>query len=698
MKSPKAPRFTTGKVCLLALCVTAAPAGAQDAAARHDAGSEAATTLPTITVTGYGTEQKLQDTAGSISVIETGTIEKTNATQLSDLNGRIPGLSTVKANTGGDIRLFIRGIGDMYDERNRRVGVIIDGVPQFSSFLQNPSINTDIERIEVLKGSQSVLYGQNARGGVINVITKKPTKTGGTAQLGFGKENHVNGFLKYDHVVNNAASFGFVAQWDKSDGFITNVANGKTLADHERTDFAFKASLMPSDKTLIDVRLFANRNEEGGPLLVAIDPHTLDPLHYYVPATPWTPVMKGAQLPFHKVDNNLEGKTRSDSHGLNLNVMHEINHDLTLNWTAGWNENDTKRTVDGDGSSQTTFAHLYDDSKSTELFQEVRLNGKGKTFDWIAGLTAYRNQIERNQRRPLLGAAGTVGSEQTFGGGGAFGQITWHAAEQLDLTAGVRYQTDKAELDGSAGKRSKSEDTATWRSVATWRFNDKTQMYGSVATGYTPGGFNQSLMMDYYKKETSTTQEVGFKGLWLNDRLYTAAAAFNTTTEDLQLINPQTYLTDNLGKVRMRGFEIETNYALNSSWNVGMAFSKLYSKIRKHTDLASIGNKMPYTPGYNLNVNATYTTATPLGKLYWRTDLTRAGTIYADYRNEVSQGAYNVVDSTVGVQSGAHQLQLWAKNLFDKEYYSTIYHQEGAFTMGTYAQGHSFGVNYKLSF
>ncbi len=698
MTSRKAFHPAAGMSCLLALCVTAAPAGAQDATESHDAGSEAAVTLPAVTVTGYGTEQQLQDTAGSISVIETDTIEKTNATQLSDLNSRVPGLSAVKANTGGDIRLFIRGIGDMYDERNRRVGVIVDGVPQFSSFLQNPSMSTDIERVEVLKGSQSVLYGQNARGGVINVITKKPTKTGGTAQLGFGNENYVNAFLKYDHIVNEAASLGLVAQWDKSDGFITNVADDKTLADHDRKDFALKASLMPSDKTLIDVRLFANRTEEGGPLLVAIDPDTLDPLSYYIPATSTTPAMKGSRLPFYKVDNNLDGHTKSDSYGLNFNLMHEFNTDLTLNWTAGWSNNDTKRVVDGDGSSQTTFAHLYDDSESTEIFQEVRLNGRGKTFDWIAGLTAYRNQIDRDQYRPLLGAAGTVSSEQTFEGGGAFGQVTWHAMEQLDLTGGARYQVDKAELDSIAGNRSKSENTTTWRGVATWHFNEKAQIYGSIATGYTPGGFNQSLMMDYYEKETSITEEAGFKGLWLNDRLYTAAAVFNTTTKDLQLIDPQTYLTDNLGKVRVRGFEIETNYALTSSWNAGVAFSKLYSKIKEHTDPASIGNRLPYTPDYNLNVNATYTTDTPIGKLYWRTDVTRAGTIYADYRNEVSQDAYNVVDTAVGVQSGAHQLQLWAKNLFDKEYYSTIYHQDGAFTMGTYAQGRSFGVNYRLSF
>jgi len=654
--------------------------------------------LPVVSVTGYGTEQRLQDTAGSISVIETDAIERTNATHLSDLNARIPGLSAAKANTGGDIRLFIRGIGDMFDERNRRVGVIVDGIPQFSSFLQNPSMSTDIERIEVLKGSQSVLYGHNVRGGVINIITKKPTKTEGTAQLGFGSDHVVNAFLKYDHLVNEAASLGLVAQWHKDGGFITNLANGNTLADLDHKDLALKASLTPNDSTLIDVRLLANRSEDGGPLLVAIDPDSLAPLGYYIPATNMTPVLKGPRLPFYTVDNDLNGSTKSDSYGVDFNLRHEFNSKLTLNWTAGWRSNDTKRAFDGDGSSLTTFAHLYDDSKTTETFQDVRLSGRGETFDWIAGFTAYRNPIDREQRRPLLGDAGTVNSKQTFKGGGVFSQATWHATEQLDLTAGARYQDDKAELESMLGTRSESERTTSWRGVVTWHFHEEAQIYGSIVTGYTPGGFNQALTMDFYQKETSLTEEVGFKGMWLGGRLYTAAAVFSTTSKNLQMINPQTYLTDNLGQVRVRGLEIETRYALTPSWNAGVAFSKVDSKIQKHTDPMSIGSSIPHAPDYNLNVNVTYTTDTPIGKLYWRSDLTRAGTIYADYRNKVSQGAYSIVDTAIGLQSGAHKFQLWAKNLFDKEYYSTIYHQEGAFTMGTYAQARSYGASYTLSF
>jgi outer membrane receptor protein involved in Fe transport len=681
---------------LFALCAITSTANAQNAATfQPETGNNESdmVVLPEVVVTGYGITQYIQDTAGSVSVINTETIDQTNARQLNDLNVRLPGLSAVKSNTGGDIRLFIRGIGDIFDERNRRVGVTIDGIPQYSPFLQNPSMGLDIERIEVLRGSQSVLYGHGANAGTINIITKKPSKTGGTAQMGFGNEGYRNVLFKYDHVLNENAFVGVAAQWDKAAGFIENVANGKEMAEYDRQDFSLKSTLKPTDKTQIDMRLFANRVREGGPLLVAIDPDSLKPLRYY-----YSPLMKGDELKFYKIDNDFNSYTKLDTHGLHFNLKQELGGNLTLNWTTGWTATDARRAMDGDGSGVTTAAHMIDNSDNTEFFQGIDLKGRSEALDWIAGVSAYRDRISRHQRRPLLGITANDDSKQIFKGVGVFGQLTWYPTEKFDLTAGFRHQRDKATLDTTPTKRSQSENTTVWRGVATWHFNDNAQIYGSVASGYTPGGFNQSLTMDYYKKETSLTQEAGFKGLWLNNRLYTAAAIFNTNTKDLQLVNPQTYLIGNIGKVRMRGFEFETSFKMTNNWTAGLNFSRLYSEIKKHTDQESIGQRMPYTPYYNVNLNATYTTHTPLGKLSWRTDLIRASRIYADYRNTVSQDAYDLVDTTLSVQSGQHQFQLWVKNLFDKEYYSSVYHMDGAFTMASYAPGRAFGVNYRLSF
>ncbi|MEQ9439387.1 MAG: TonB-dependent receptor [Cyclobacteriaceae bacterium] len=166
--------------------------------------------LDPVVITGTRLEQQKSKVPGSISVVTRETIEQSGHTSiLPTLASQVPGLFLnargvigygVGPNSGGTIS--IRGISGT---PNSRILVLIDGQPQFMGIFGHPIADaytsTDIERVEVLKGAASLLYGSNAMGGAINIITRQARSEGlsGSTQLAYGSFNSskYNGNISY---------------------------------------------------------------------------------------------------------------------------------------------------------------------------------------------------------------------------------------------------------------------------------------------------------------------------------------------------------------------------------------------------------------------------------------------------------------------------------------------------------------------
>ncbi len=158
---------------LALLTAASSPAGAQvpDAYDAPDAGArEQATTLDTLTVMGTRTEVSVQDNPVSVSVVDRYATEHQAADSIAELLRDLPGVSIVDATMPGMKRIRMRG------ESSRRVTVLVDGqeITDHSTYgTPIPIDPSNVERIEVLRGSASVLYGGKAIGGVINIITRR---------------------------------------------------------------------------------------------------------------------------------------------------------------------------------------------------------------------------------------------------------------------------------------------------------------------------------------------------------------------------------------------------------------------------------------------------------------------------------------------------------------------------------------------
>lgn len=151
------------------------------------------TTLEEVVVTGSKIETLKKKVPFTVSQINRQEIENTGQINiLPTLNTYVPGVFVTERNilgfgvaTGGSGGISIRGVGGA---PNTGVLVLIDGHPQFQGLFSHPLadayVASDVEKVEVIRGPGSVLYGTNAMGGVINIITRKNSKDGFNGSLG----------------------------------------------------------------------------------------------------------------------------------------------------------------------------------------------------------------------------------------------------------------------------------------------------------------------------------------------------------------------------------------------------------------------------------------------------------------------------------------------------------------------------------
>ena len=132
-------------------------------------------TLGEIVVTARKREEKLQDIPAALSAFSSEAIETANVRSVDDIAMMLPNVSMVNTQNVGTAFINIRGVGQ-YRNSEPPVAVVIDGL-QISSPNQITQDLYDIERIEVLKGPQGFLYGRNASGGAINIVTRQPGNT-----------------------------------------------------------------------------------------------------------------------------------------------------------------------------------------------------------------------------------------------------------------------------------------------------------------------------------------------------------------------------------------------------------------------------------------------------------------------------------------------------------------------------------------
>ena len=476
LRAKRMAKLSAGVALPALLFAMSAPAYAQDGEQGEDL--EVNSRVPTILVTATKREQTLQETPVAVSVVGADEIEKAEIQDLIDLQSLVPSL-TIRQNTNsGNTTFFIRGFGNGSNAIGLEpsVGVFIDGVYRSRSVAAIADL-PNLERVEVLRGPQSTLFGKNASAGVISVTTRKPQfELDGAVSATYGNYNAVrlDGYVTGPLTENLAVQVSGNANF--RDGFYEDLGTGEEYSERNRWgvrgDILWEPSLdvsfrLVGDYDRIDEVCCAVSNLVDGPTgnsvralggnIVAEDPFSREVFYDVIPT------------------NEIE------NYGVSLQGDFDLGF-ATLTSITAWRNNDNVTEQDSDFTDLSIFGST-DVSNQIETFtQEVRLQsvGSDNLIDWTVGGFYFDERVDvlndiryGPDARPffssiagnpalLPGLEAAVGLPPgTFAGPGQgitdggrqdntawsiFGTVDFNITDRLTATFGISYTEDEKEV------------------------------------------------------------------------------------------------------------------------------------------------------------------------------------------------------------------------------------------------------------
>lgn len=715
VRRPRRPVFRTAQVIgssvttSLAIVLTyppdlaaqeaAAAAGATETEARARAGSATDIELQPVVVRARLADEAIRDVPFSIDVLSAETLEARQSYSVQDALTQVPG---VELNDGGgdtwNASVRIRGMGALQkvSGEDTSVGLSVDGVPMLFSNIS--SLAFDLERIEVLKGPQGTLYGNNSEAGAINVITARPTRhveSWFRTEIGTGKHRMAEGAISGP--LSPTLSGRLAVRGLASDNQVTDYQTGKPLS--RPRDTGVRASLLWEPFASTRVMLTAQHDSlRNHPNVYLLRPYS-DP-----------PAMDRGTL-----------KWRDDSRRIDR-VAATVERDFAavrFTSVSGYVAGDTWmsnvpyeglafRRLLGMPIEDGGYFIMANQDKS--LSQELRLSSlPGDPWFWVVGTSwiSHDRHVDMpfgafDHFYPSSTVNGTALREIRSISRALFGEITVPVAERLKLTTGLRYTRDSKTYDaswmaapGNPNPIRYAEDSdalrdsfVTGRLAANWAATRETNLYAGAARGYKSGGYNDSgsnitmgLADAPYAAARVNSLEVGFKQASSDGRRGLNGAVFHARSKGDHLLQFDTVTfamkAENLD-TRSRGLELGGFWKPGAGLTLrgGLAYvdARITGVPATSTSGAAVGNRVPDSPRWSANLGLEH--QTPIASfLGWSkpTLSTQLSTRFvsdraADPQNNFSLPGYHQIDLRVGVRGASTEVYLWVKNLTDKRY------------------------------
>lgn len=545
-------------------------------------------TLEEIVVTAQKREQNLQDIGISIAAFGADQLKEMGVTSTDQIAGMVPGVQIFQFGQQATTTISVRGVSqnDFADHNEAPVAVYQDGA--YNSFIGGAGLALfDIERVEILRGPQGTLFGRNATGGLVQMITRKPSAdfdayvqaTGG--QYGRAQLEGAIGGGVTDTVASRLA-----VQATRDDGFVKNIMGPrkeKTRSLNTRLQFDLKPA------TGLDIlwNLRTVRDDVAGTVAYKTQRAVLESnglvdfatsedqyqafcsSYFGASPPPGSSDCFGFQDPKPNdpwtVANDAQGVMDRSILGTTVTITWDFVPAATFTSITDYLKLDRNYLEDTDGTSAKLF-HFYSDMHSWQFSQELRLNGKNDALTWQTGLYYLDishdvdSGIDADAASAFFTHAHNLQSTKTYS---VFAQVDWAFAPNWSLTTGARYVRDQKHInlstncigpvcsvfDLTAGgaptvqavgfndSNANGLNHTTFSDVAAkveldWKPVEGSLVYLSVNRGVKGGGFNaaaiEAIPAAYvpYKPETLTAFELGSKQTFLEDRARLNASIF----------------------------------------------------------------------------------------------------------------------------------------------------------------------------
>ncbi|SDH68656.1 iron complex outermembrane recepter protein [Pseudomonas flavescens] len=606
--------------------------------------------LDPVRVTANKIEQTREQVAASLSVLDAEDLRKGGIDDLEHLARLTPGFTFQPFGQSGTNLPVVRGLTSSPTAFSTAMLMLVDGVPTLMGQGFDHNL-LGVQRIEILRGAQSTLYGRNAEAGVMSIHTRQPDDEP-YARLEAVAGNRDQRTLSADAstaLVPDALYAGVAGQWLEQDGFIDDGYRGGKADDRERHSARLVLRWTPSLNTDINLRYSRQDYRDGASL--------------------WGPIEASRR----DVRSATPSWNHSSGRSLSLDVLHEFDSGLKLRSITARNDFYDRIQQDTDFMPADLF-HLRRDYHMNTLSQEFRLEGQWRDSRWLLGAYADRDEHDLSywQKLPLR----LTRTDVKLGGNttALFGQWVMPLAERWTLTLGARAEQDKVRIDPASGSRQSDRwQRLTPKAALQYEWQRDAFLYASYAEGFRAGGFNAfSSAANYpgYDPERVKTYEVGAKG-WMDDkRLRYSAALYWMDVADMQvqqMIQPGVVYITNAASARSTGLELETEYLLADGWRLVGALGLNRTRFQRFREGGNDyqGNRNPYAPDLTGHLGLRYD-----GSQGWWAEggVSAVGKTYLDAANQYSRGGYGLIDLNVGYDFSHYGISAYVKNAADKRY------------------------------
>lgn len=713
--------------------------------------------LEEVIVTAQKREQSLQDVSVAVTAVTADDLLRRNIKNIEDLQSYVPGVTF--GNDFSFAKLFIRGVGlnSSFAGIDPSVALHVDGAVVAQASAQFASL-FDLERVEALRGPQGTLYGRNATGGSINLITAKPTQTLsgytnlsiGGSDLSYGVDSALSGPL-------TESTLGRVAvHYQHHDGYGVHTGSGKELDDLNvvatRGHLQFKFS---EDVQLLLSGEYAKEDDHS------------KSVHFIAPMFPVPPLpsLRAIGLPNVSINSrNAGGDFRptfeSETWSATATLDWRLNDTVAFKSLSNYREFDDQLTQDFDVSdtvngnfppaptSTTQLQAIGDDQFSQELqfiYDGDSLHGIAAAYYLTEGIDSLvllgRDPVRQPARSRVI-----VPATLDVDAWAVFTNFTYDLTDMFSIKAGARYSAEKRSEENHFAVASPVNTAAVFDPVrrasrdysdfspelgVELRPNNNVMLYLTYSEGFKSGTANLGERVpNLVDPETIENFEAGIKSRLLHDSLLLNVAAFKYKVEDAQydrtyaITAPPFYAArlENAATTDGRGMELETSWLATDRFR--LSFTGTYYHIRFDRFLSQnpinpalfgpggltlpledlAGNRPRNTPDWTAELSAAYEWALTSGGSLELTGsaASRDKQYYTEFNDEItSQDSFTLYDANLRYTApdGKLTLSLWGKNLSDEMVVSGIYVTSTSRTItGTYLPPRTYGatVGYKF--
>lgn len=628
--------------------------------------------LQEVVVTAQKRAQTVDSVPLAVTALDMSKLRAAGVSAVRELTSAAPNVQIHAIGVDGYLGITIRGISnlDYTPLGNPAVSTYIDGVyvTQPTGFADEIY---DLERVEVLRGPQGTLYGRNATGGNLNIVTADPKQTfGAYADLSYGNYNDVRADAMLNAPISDTLAVRAAMSIHRSDGYFdTENTTPRNYGAADDVAVRLTSLWIPVDafRWRLSFDGFVSNGTPGAAIETGANQQPLDGL------SPYRQPTSGDPIPDNYVQSGAI-RSRMDWRATDHLTVSYIAGDQHIRQSYQWATAGQLAPLDEPGFKQ------YDGDTDSSQSHEVNLVLDTQRLKNVLGANYLREVIVQNLYAvdPIYGIASepyNIDGDKTSWG--VFDQATLSLSQALRFTAGGRYSHDKQQQDsisaiicsaapgmtlaeaasltqGAAGcfpptaypAASGRWSKVSWKVGLDYDISESTLVYASVTTGYKQGGVPIGIvppgLPPTYKPETITSYEAGTKARLLDRALSLRFAGFYEDYSNLQITQLVTtpsgagaIYTTNAGKSGIYGAEVETEWKATRSDYVSAFFTYLHARYDEYGDAIDsrtndvipslAGNQLPNAPELSVRVEYRHDFVlgnggkiVPLGAVYWQ--------------------------------------------------------------------------------